>query len=96
MADRGRIAYEAARDERLSRRPSDEVIGWDELNEVTRGMWEAAAVAVLKEVTAERDDLQQMYEAATLVLALHLKDNCSTVARVRDRPAIDRLVAPAG
>ena len=43
----GQVAYQAARDERLSRRPSDEVILWGELNEVTRSMWEAAATAVV-------------------------------------------------
>ncbi len=43
----GQVAYEAARTERLTRRPTDEAIGWDELNEGTRSMWEAAASAVL-------------------------------------------------
>ena len=39
----------------------------------------------IAELTAERDQLAKMYEAATLVLAMHLSNNCSTVAQVRDR-----------
>jgi hypothetical protein len=43
----GQVAYEAARSERLSRRPSDDVVEWAELNDWTRIMWEAAARAVM-------------------------------------------------
>jgi len=57
----GQVAYQAARDERLSRRPSDEVILWGELNRGTQSMWEAAALAVVQNrvnaVSEATDDL---------------------------------------
>jgi hypothetical protein len=48
----------------------------------------------LAKVTAERDELAKLYEAATIVLVGHLDANCSVVAQVRERATAAGEVSP--